>query len=200
VKVFNIDYVANEDTVQIMSLKGYNSDKDANAAALDPAHARLQARSANDIASLGDTLQEALWAFKAKKDEGMPADDLPNAIWEKLNPSPKKKDEPLQSESMDGNNENNGAGAGKKEKNVAAKKKAAKKVATKKSNGASTGARGEKTLKVKALLERKSGCTSADVKEATGWPAVSMPAMAKACGLKLRIEKVKGKPKQYFGS
>ncbi len=71
------------------------------------------------------------------------------------------------------------------------KGKAAAKVAKpKKAAGAKTGPRGEKVLKVKALLERKSGCTANDVKAATGWPSVSMPAMAKACGLKLRSEKV----------
>lgn len=72
-------------------------------------------------------------------------------------------------------------------------KAAAKKAATpKKAAGAKTGPRGEKVLKVKALLERKSGCTANDVKAATGWPAVSMPAMAKACGLKLRKEQIEG--------
>ena len=74
-----------------------------------------------------------------------------------------------------------------------------KKAAPKKAAGPK-GPRGEKTLMVKALLERKSGCTSAEVLEKTGWPAVSMPAIAKAAGLKLRKEKEKGKPTRYFGS
>lgn len=60
--------------------------------------------------------------------------------------------------------------------------------------------KGSKTEIVAKLLTRESGCTSADVLKATSWPAVSMPAMAKACGLKLRKEKVKGEPTRYYGS
>ncbi len=59
---------------------------------------------------------------------------------------------------------------------------------------------GSKTEIVAALLRRPEGCTTADVLKATGWPAVSMPAMAKAAGLTLRKEKNKGSPTQYFGS
>lgn len=197
-KVFNIDYVAAEgQPISIGSLKGYNSEDDAQKAQLAEGAVRLQARGANDIASLGEPIQAALWAFKAKKDEGMPADDLPQAIWDKLNPPPKKKDEPLQSATTDGNGAPNGNGAGKEKKMAKAKKAAKKKAATKKG---ATGARGAKTLKVKALLERKSGCTAQDIRDATGWPAVSVPAMAKACDLKLRKEKEKGKPTRYYGS
>ncbi len=79
---------------------------------------------------------------------------------------------------------------------VKKKTPAKKKVAKKKSDGP----RGEKTLMVKKLLERKSGCTRKDILEATGWPAVSVQAMAKSCGLKLRQEKEKGKPTVYFGT
>lgn len=52
---------------------------------------------------------------------------------------------------------------------------------------------------VKTLLKRKNGCTGKDVKAATGWPSVSMPAIAKSCGLKLRIEKT-DKGNRYYGS
>ena len=71
-----------------------------------------------------------------------------------------------------------------------------------KTNGHSAGPRGEKTKEIARLLQRKTGCTAAEVLEATGWPSVSMPAMAKACGLKLRKEKVKGSGERthYFGS
>jgi hypothetical protein len=65
-------------------------------------------------------------------------------------------------------------------------------------NGAN-GSRGVKKGYIHALLTRKSGCTAKEVLAATGWPAVSMPAMAKACGLKLRKVKEKGSPIQYFG-
>jgi Protein of unknown function (DUF3489) len=58
---------------------------------------------------------------------------------------------------------------------------------------------GSKTAIVANLLKRKNGCTGKDVKQATGWPTVSMPALAKACGLKLRKEKT-DKGMRYYGS
>lgn len=71
------------------------------------------------------------------------------------------------------------------------------------SNGAAKGPRGEKMQGIARLLQRKNGCTAAEVLELTGWPAVSMPAMAKACGLKLKKEKIKiGEDRvrtHYFG-
>lgn len=51
-----------------------------------------------------------------------------------------------------------------------------------------------------ALLTRKEGCTTRDLLTATGWPAISVPATAKAGKLKLRKEKTKGSPSVYFGS
>lgn len=60
-------------------------------------------------------------------------------------------------------------------------------------------ANGKKQSKVAlivALLTRKEGCTAADVLKATGWTAVSMPAQAKAAGLKLKVEKT-GKVHRY---
>lgn len=59
---------------------------------------------------------------------------------------------------------------------------------------------GSKTEIVAKLLQRASGCTGAEILEATGWPTVSVPAMAKAAGLKLKKEKEKGSPTRYFGS
>lgn len=207
-KVYNIDYLASTAAVQIMAIKGFTSEEQATAAPKVEAHARLQARSAGDIASLGEPVQAALWAFKAKKDQGMPADGLPEAIWALLEPPKKDRRAALTGPKTDGTlssspDEKTGSTEGQKpgKRNTMAKaKKAAKKKAAKKSTKSGTSTpRGEKTLKVKALLERKSGCTSAEVKKATGWPAVSMPAMAKACGLKLRKVKEAGKPTQYFG-
>jgi sRNA-binding protein len=58
---------------------------------------------------------------------------------------------------------------------------------------------GSKLEVVVGLLKRKEGCTAAEVLAATDWPAVSMPQMAKAGGLKLRKEKAKGEPSRYFG-
>ena len=52
---------------------------------------------------------------------------------------------------------------------------------------------------VAGLLKRKKGCTGKEVKEATGWPSVSMPALAKSCGLKLRKEKT-DRGMRYYGS
>jgi U3 small nucleolar RNA-associated protein 14 len=59
--------------------------------------------------------------------------------------------------------------------------------------------RDTKTAQVKVLLLRENGCTTADVLEATGWPSVSMPAMAKNLGLTLRKEKEEGKVTRYYG-
>ena len=51
---------------------------------------------------------------------------------------------------------------------------------------------GSKLAIIADLLRRPEGCTTADVLKATGWPAVSMPASAKAAGLALKKEKVDG--------
>lgn len=53
---------------------------------------------------------------------------------------------------------------------------------------------------IAALLKRPGGCTSKDVLKATGWPAVSMPAMAKAAGLKLKKEKPKGAKETIYSA
>ena len=65
---------------------------------------------------------------------------------------------------------------------------------------ASNGERGAKSFAVAEMLKRPKGCTGKDVKAATGWQSVSMPAMAKQLGIKLRIEKVPGEPTRYFGA
>jgi hypothetical protein len=58
---------------------------------------------------------------------------------------------------------------------------------------------GTKTALVGEMLRRKQGCTSAEVLAATGWPSVSMPAQAKAVGVKLRKEK-DGKVSRYWAA
>jgi hypothetical protein len=96
--------------------------------------------------------------------------------------------------------------APKTKKTAAPKSKKTKKTAAAQTNGIGhilegyNGPRGgSKTEVVRDLLTRRGGCTGAEVLEATGWTAVSMPAMAKACGLSIRKEKEKGSPTQYFG-
>jgi hypothetical protein len=59
---------------------------------------------------------------------------------------------------------------------------------------------GSKTELIAGLLTRAKGCTGAEILEATGWPTVSVPAQAKAAGLKLRKEKAKGEPTRYYGT
>lgn len=53
---------------------------------------------------------------------------------------------------------------------------------------------------IAALLLRKGGTTNAEILAVTFWPSVSVPQQAKAAGLKLRKEKVQGKPTRYYGS
>lgn len=96
----------------------------------------------------------------------------------------------------------------KKSKAKANKAKAAKGAATKRvaakaaANGGkkSNGVRGAKTEGVLNLLKRKTGCTREDILGLTGWPSVSVQAMAKAAGLKLKKTKEKGEATRYFGS
>jgi hypothetical protein len=76
-------------------------------------------------------------------------------------------------------------------------KKAIAKTKNKKVKGADEN--GSKKAIVASLLQRKNGCTGKEVKEATGWPTVSMAAMAKSCGLRLRKEKT-DKGMRYYGS
>lgn len=59
---------------------------------------------------------------------------------------------------------------------------------------------GSKTEVVRALLLQSGGTTTAQILTATGWPTVSVPALAASCGLDLRKEKVKGAPTKYYGT
>lgn len=77
-----------------------------------------------------------------------------------------------------------------------AKKKSASKKSTK-SKKARSG--DNKTSIVGQMLQRKNGTTAAEVLDKTGWPAVSIPAMAKANGLKLRKER-EGRAFRYYGA
>lgn len=61
------------------------------------------------------------------------------------------------------------------------------------------GAKTTKAAMVGQLLLDPKGCTTADILKATGWPSVSVPAQAKAVGLKLRKEKKPGEVTRYFG-
>jgi hypothetical protein len=54
-----------------------------------------------------------------------------------------------------------------------------------------------KSAKVVALLQRASGVTREEVLKVTGWKAVSMQALASNAGVKLKMEKVEGKPIRY---
>ena len=56
-----------------------------------------------------------------------------------------------------------------------------------------------KTATVAAMLTRPGGCTSKDILDATGWPTVSVPQMAKAAGLKLSKTK-EGRAFRYHGT
>jgi len=206
-KIWNIDYRASTAAVQIVSVKGYATEAEAIAAPQKDDVGRLIARTPSDLASLSD---EVLLALATKMKVLGCSTDV-EVIWSRLNPpkkeAKKKTEVLLQSAISDGTSEagddavnKEGATAPGKRTKMATKKAATKKAATKKDatkkaatktkTKTSTGPRGEKTLKVKKLLEHKSGCTRAEVLEATGWPAVSMQAMAEACRLKLRQEKV----------
>lgn len=203
-KVWNIDYQSTEDSVTILAIKGHPTEEGANGAAMPDVGIRLQARSSEDIASLGEIPLGALAAYVAKKGQTL---TTPEEIWDALNKPKKSKkssDEDLQSSKEDGTSASSGDDAGEgeepgkatmKTKKKAAKKKAPKKTAPKKASGA----RGEKTLKVLAMLQRKSGCTRKEILDATGWPTVSVQSMAKAGKLKLEVEKEKGKPMRYYG-
>ena len=76
-------------------------------------------------------------------------------------------------------------------------KKTATAKARKPVNGAGkTSAKGTKLELIASMLKRKEGCTAADAMKAVGWTKISMPAQAKAAGLKLKKEK-DGKVTRY---
>jgi hypothetical protein len=47
------------------------------------------------------------------------------------------------------------------------------------------------------MMQRASGCTRAQILELTGWRAVSPQQIAEKAGLKIKLEKVEGKPTVY---
>lgn len=57
---------------------------------------------------------------------------------------------------------------------------------------------GTKAALIGELLLRKTGCTTAEVLKATGWPSVSLPAIARSLELTLVKEK-QGKTSRYWG-
>jgi hypothetical protein len=71
----------------IVSMIGYTSEVQAKEAPLLDNTARLLVSGPKDIASLGAPIIAALWEYKAAKGVGMPADDVPQAIWDLLNPT-----------------------------------------------------------------------------------------------------------------
>lgn len=84
-------------------------------------------------------------------------------------------------------------------KKTAAKKKAPAKPASAKKPRAAKPANGgekSKTQIAADLIRREGGCTTKDILKATGWPTVSVPAIAKAAGLTLKKEKV-GRETRY---
>lgn len=56
---------------------------------------------------------------------------------------------------------------------------------------------GSKLSLIVNLLQRKEGCTAAEVLKVTKWPAVSMPQQAKAAGIELATEK-EGRTTRYW--
>lgn len=78
----------------------------------------------------------------------------------------------------------------KKAKTAAKSRTKVKAGATTKKAAAAAGVRpGSKLETIVSMLQRKEGCTAADVLKATGWPSVSMPQQARAAGLTLKTEK-----------
>lgn len=59
---------------------------------------------------------------------------------------------------------------------------------------------GSKTALCRNLLLSTAGTTTADILQATGWPSVSVPQIARSCGLVLRTVKEKGSPTRYFAT
>lgn len=81
-----------------------------------------------------------------------------------------------------------------------AKAKKENKVKTAKTAAADGIRPGTKLALVVDLLKRPEGCTTKDVLNATGWPAVSMPQQAKAAGIKLKKEKKEGDVTRYYAA
>lgn len=90
--------------------------------------------------------------------------------------------------------------ANESERKVDMKKRKGKAKETKgKANGNGHARKGSKAAKIEALLLRPDGCSNKEVLKATGWPTISMPAIAKSLGLKLRKQKTDD-GLRYYGS
>lgn len=176
---------------------------------------RAVVRDTDELLEIGDGLLLRVYNFE-KGGKPIPAiknekhkKKIAAAAWAIVSREQQQK-EALTSAAADGkdgpSSEGEGSSGNQEEKDMATKKRPSTKkakAAKAKRKAAGGQPRGEKTLKVKSMLERKSGCTRAEVLEATGWKAVSMQQMAKACGLKLRLEKQDdkpGKPIRYFAA
>jgi len=71
--------------------------------------------------------------------------------------------------------------------------------ARKRTSGKRTSRKGDKSEAIRALLTRKEGCTTADIKAATSWPTVSVPDTARRLGLRLTQQK-QGRSTRYWGA
>ena len=80
---------------------------------------------------------------------------------------------------------------------MATKLKTKKTTAKKTKGSGKAAAKLNKTAKVIALMQRASGVSRPQILEATGWKAVSPQALAAKAGLKIKLEKLAGKPTVY---
>lgn len=127
--------------------------------------------------------EEQLRALKAIRGVARRITEIPRAS-APVNPATAKAAQPKQETEM-------------AKKTKAKKTKKTQKVKTTKSEG---GVRaGSKLEIIVGLLTRPEGCTTKDVLNATGWPSISMPAMAKSAGLTLSKEK-DGSVTRYRGT
>jgi hypothetical protein len=100
-----------------------------------------------------------------------------------------------------------GEAAASEESEMTTRTRRGKSAGSKKSAAASSSARKPKSAPavdgkskvevIGGLLRRDGGCTAKDVMEATGWPSVSMPAQAKALGVKMK-QKKEGRVTRYW--
>lgn len=86
-----------------------------------------------------------------------------------------------------------------KAKTAKTAKKAAKPAKAKTAKTAAKNGGENKTAICAKLLARTGGATAKDLLTATGWPTISVPAVARASGLKLRKVK-EGRTTTYFGT
>lgn len=151
-------------------LKAYRDMTDAERAEFMKDPQGIQARAAADAAANGEPLAE-----------GQPSE--PSTLPTKASAKPEKAKM---------------AKKAKKAKTARPKSKAKEaKASVKRSKPISEG--DNKTGIVLAMLQSPKGCTSAEVCEATGWAAVSIPPIAKRAKLKLRKE-AEGRGVRYFAT